>query len=144
MKSAYLKLLSVTGLAGLWLMVSFLPAQAATLHGRNFVTPSGNIQCHLQSDNVLRCDIHSGLNPQPNKPCDLDWVGLLLGRMDRAQPNCAGDAIAASSPPVLHYGQKWERRGRICTAKETGLYCMNYSGYHFKLARDHWRRWYRP
>ncbi|MEA2498933.1 MAG: hypothetical protein QOH26_1338 [Actinomycetota bacterium] len=127
-------------------MSTALPiAQAEDLSTRNFQTPSGNIKCSLQrTDNLLRCDIRSGLQPEPKKPCELDWVGLLLSRSSRARPNCASDAIAAQDPPVLGYGETWQRRGRICVSRRSGLYCQNFSGYHFKLSRESWDRWYRP
>ena len=118
----------------------------ADLHARYFETPSGNIVCMVQRrDNLLRCDIRSGLNPEPKKRCEGDWVGLLLGRMNRARPNCASDGIASNDPrPVLGYGEKWRLRGRTCISKRSGLYCRNDSGYHFKLSRDGWGCWYRP
>ncbi|MFN2389421.1 MAG: DUF6636 domain-containing protein [Actinomycetota bacterium] len=118
---------------------------AEPLRTRNFQTPSGNIFCHLGSDEPkLRCDIRSGLNPEPQRPCDFDWVGLLLSRSNRAKPNCASDTIARPDTPVLQYGRRWERAGRVCVSRRTGLHCWNYSGYHFKLSRDDWSRWYTP
>ena len=120
-------------------------AHAEDLSTRNFQTPSGNIKCSLQrTDNLLRCDIRSGLQPEPKKQCQLDWVGLLLSRSSRARPNCASDAIAAQDPPVLGDGETWQRRGRICVSRRSGLYCQNFSGYHFKLSREGWDRWYTP
>ena len=120
-------------------------ASAAPLSTRSFQTPSNNIVCHLQrGDNLLRCDIRSGLNPEPKKDCDLDWVGLLLPRQSRARPNCAGDTVPNQDPTVLGYGERWERAGRWCVSKRTGLFCHNYGGWHFKLSRDDWDRWYTP
>jgi hypothetical protein len=113
------------------------------LSTRSFQTPSGNIHCLLQrSNNVLRCDILSGLDPEPNKPCRFDWVGLLLPREGRAQPNCASDTIANQDAPVLQYGERWERRGRYCISRRSGLSCHSFGGWHFKLSRDDWGRWY--
>ena len=120
-------------------------SHAAPLRTRKFQTPSGNIVCHLRADEPkLRCDIRSGLNPEPRRSCDFDWVGLLLSRSSGARANCASDAIPARDPAVLQYGRKWERAGRVCVSRRTGLHCWNYSGYHFKLARDDWSRWYTP
>lgn len=126
-------------------VTALAPAAHAKLTTRSFQMPSGNIHCHLQrSNNTLRCDIRSGLQPEPKKACDFDWVGLLLSRMHRAKPNCASDALPNPDPPVLQYGERWERRNRFCVAKRSGLYCHNASGYHFKLSRTDWDRWYRP
>jgi hypothetical protein len=139
-----MQLLGTATAALLLLVGGAVPTLADTLTTRTFQTPSGNIACALQHDNLLRCDIRSGLNPEPKKPCPVDWVGLLLSRMHRARPNCAGDTNVNGDPPVLAYGQQWQRRGRICTSRRSGLYCQNFSGYHFKLSRDSWDRWYRP
>ena len=122
------------------LMSLGLPAQAA-LKSRRFETPSGNIRCHLQGSGALRCDVGSGLKPEPKKECELDWTGLLLSRRHRARPNCAGDTVP-STKKVLDYGEKWKRAGRVCVSKRSGLHCWNRNDYHFKLSRDSWRRWH--
>jgi hypothetical protein len=126
-------------------LVPVAQAGETDLATRSFQTPSGNIHCLLQrSDNVLRCDILSGLNPEPNQRCRFDWVGLLLPREGRAQPNCGSDTIANQNAPVLQYGERWERRGRYCISRRTGLSCHSFGGWHFKLSRDDWGRWYTP
>ena len=117
------------------------PPAGAALSSRRFKMPSGNISCHLPRGAALRCDVYSGLNPEPEKECELDWVGLLLGRRGRARPNCAGDTVPEAQQ-VLEYGEKWERGGRTCRSKQSGLHCWNEAGYHFKLSRDSWRRWH--
>lgn len=119
------------------------PAQAADLSGRKFQMPSGNIYC-AETRGTLRCDILSGLKPEPKKRCELDWVGLLLDREGRARPNCAGDTVADRDAPVLQYGEHWQRNGRRCVSRESGLFCRNFGGWHFKLARSDWDRWYTP
>ena len=48
-----------------------------------FRTPSKNIVCgHLRaaygSPETLRCDIFSGLRPEPRRACDLDWTGISM------------------------------------------------------------------
>jgi hypothetical protein len=117
-------------------------AAEADLSTRNFQTPSGNINCHIQKSGPLRCDIYSGLKPEPNRPCELDWVGLLLEREGQARPNCAGDTVPNQDPPVLQYGDHWQRWGRRCVSRTSGLSCHNFGGWHFKLSRDDWDRWY--
>ena len=118
-------------------------AGSADLTTRNFQTPSKNIVCNI-TGHYLRCDIKSGLKPKPHRHCDVDWVGLLLPRAGKARANCAGDAVPHQDPPVLEYGQTWERGAWHCIAKTSGLYCQDRGGWHFKLSRDHWRRWYTP
>jgi hypothetical protein len=134
-------LLVMAFVAGMVVMAA--PAPAADLSGRRFQTPSGNIHCR-QSGSTLRCDILSGLKPEPKKKCDLDWTGLTLGREGRAKPQCAGDTVADNNAPVLEYGQHWQRNGRRCVSRESGLFCRNFGGWHFKLSRDSWDRWYTP
>ena len=125
------------------IVVSTAPAHAADLSGRKFQTPSGNIHCR-QVGKALRCDILSGLTPEPEKRCELDWTGLTLDREGRARPQCAGDTVADRDAPVLEYGEHWQRNGRRCVSRESGLYCRNFGGWHFKLSRDDWDRWYTP
>ena len=43
-----------------------------------FQMPSGNIGC-LFGFRQLRCDILSGLEPEPTETCEFDWVGVDLG-----------------------------------------------------------------
>jgi hypothetical protein len=133
------------------LLVSALVAGAALvatpakadLSGRKFQTPSGNIHCR-QAGASLRCDVLSGLKPEPKKQCELDWTGLILGREGKAKPNCAGDTVADQNAPVLQYGEHWQRNGRRCVSRESGLSCRNFGGWHFNLSRDDWDRWYTP
>lgn len=137
-----LRVLLVTAfIAGL--VVIPVPAHAADLSGVKFQTPSGNIHCR-QSGRTLRCDILSGLKPEPKKRCELDWTGLSLGREGRARPQCAGDTVADHDAPVLEYGDQWQRNGRRCVSLESGLHCSNFGGWHFKLSREDWDRWYTP
>jgi hypothetical protein len=57
-----------------------------------FQMPSKNIGCGFDSG-VLRCDILSGLQPEPSEPCELDWTGIVLEADRPAQPQCAGDTV---------------------------------------------------
>ena len=119
--------------------VSVAAPASAALHTRRFETPKGEVTCAL-GGGLLRCDVRPGLQPEPKKECELDWVGLLLPRHDKARPNCAGDTVG-SAKRVLDYGEKWTRSGRVCRSKKSGLVCWNEDGYHFKLSKDDWRRW---
>ncbi|MEA2435425.1 MAG: hypothetical protein QOG54_2882 [Actinomycetota bacterium] len=118
------------------LTVAPLGAQAA-LRSRAFQTPSGNIGCLLAGGH-LRCDILSGLNPEPNRPCELDWTGLSIGREARARPVCAGDTVFDRNSPVLNYGEKWRRGGIVCVSRQSGLRCHNNFDHGFFLSRDDW------
>ena len=139
-----LSLIALLAVAATLFVAAPASADSTDLSTRRFQTPSGNIHCLMQDGGLLRCDILSGLNPEPDKKCELDWVGLLLPRAKTARPNCAGDTVADQSAPVLQYGERWERRGRRCVSKRSGLYCQSFGGWHFKLSREDWDTWYTP
>jgi len=102
-----------------------------------FQMPSKNIGCGVDSG-VLRCDILSGLQPEPSKACELDWTGIVLEADGAAQPECAGDTIYEGSAPILAYGERWARDGISCESRKAGLRCANGSGHGFSLARSAW------
>lgn len=102
-----------------------------------FQLPSNNIGCRL-GGGVLRCDILSGLNPEPDTACELDWVGLVLGRTGPAEPQCAGDTVFDQHAPILAYGSTWHLSGFACESSESGLRCTSPAGKSFKLAREGW------
>jgi hypothetical protein len=115
------------------------PAGARALHSRSFQMPSGNIGCYF-GGSYLRCDILSGMNPEPRGNCELDWTGLTLATHGRAEPTCAGDTVVDRNSPVLDYGHRWKLRGIVCRSSEAGLRCTNDRGHGFFLSRDRWRR----
>jgi hypothetical protein len=112
------------------------PAAAAHDYAR-FQTPSHNIGCGVDAG-VLRCDILSGLQPEPSEACELDWTGVVLEADRAAQPECAGDTIFDQSAPVLEYGESWARDGISCVSSREGLDCENGAGHGFHLARASW------
>jgi hypothetical protein len=99
--------------------------------------PSRNIGCGFDVG-VLRCDILSGLQPEPGGPCELDWTGIVLEAEAPAAPQCAGDTIYEASAPVLAYGETWSRAGITCVSTRSGLDCRSAAGHGFKLARAAW------
>jgi hypothetical protein len=102
-----------------------------------FQMPSKNIGCGYDSG-VLRCDVLSGLKPEPDKACELDWTGIVLEANGTAQPECAGDTIYDGSAPILGYGERWARNGISCESRKDSLRCANGSGHGFSLARAAW------
>ena len=105
-----------------------------------FRTPSGNIGCAYATRGLaLRCDILSGLRPEPTARCELDWTGLTLGATGRARPQCAGDTAVDRRAPVLAYGRTWRRGGIRCTSRLAGLRCVNRAARGFFLSRAAWR-----
>ena len=137
------RVLLVLGLVAASIVVASPGASAKPLRTKNFQMPSGNIGCHL-GFGQLRCDILSGLNPEPQKECEQDWVGLTFFRSKGARATCAGDTVFKQDSPVLKYGRHWKTKRIDCVSRQTGLKCRNASGYSFKLARDSWSRSYSP
>jgi hypothetical protein len=103
-----------------------------------FRTPSGNIGCQADT-RILRCDVLSGLRPEPRAACELDWTGLLLGPRGRARPSCAGDTAVDRGAPVLAYGRRWRHGPFACLSRRVGLRCTNAAGHGFFLSREGWR-----
>jgi hypothetical protein len=105
-----------------------------------FRMPSGNIACAYITGFgpvTLRCDILSGLRPEPRRRCELDWTGLSMGR-GSATPTCAGDTVYDRKAPVLRYGSVWRRGPFTCVALLIGLSCTNRTGHGFFLSKERW------
>jgi hypothetical protein len=107
------------------------------LSGREFQMPSRNIGCLLAAGE-LRCDLLSGLQPEPTTACDFDWVGVVLSK-DSAGPNCGSDTVYTKDAPTLAYGGEWRRGGFMCRSQEDGLTCFSGTGHGFKLSRESWK-----
>lgn len=130
-------------LLGLLLLAQFPVAQADEPF-KGFMMPSKNIYCTGYEVDVneyhFRCDIHSGLKPEPKVGCEeLDWTGVYLPITGSAQPNCAGDTNFGEYP-VLKYGQKWSWHGIQCQSQRQGLTCKNLEGKGFFLSKERWKR----
>jgi hypothetical protein len=122
------------------LLAAVLAAAAiAASPAPGFRTPSGNIGC-VVGGGELRCDVLSGLRPEPRGRCELDWTGLTLQATGRARPACAGDTVYNPRFPVLAYGRAWRRGAFVCVSRRTGLECRNRQRRGFVLAREGWRR----
>ena len=102
-----------------------------------FQMPSGNIGC-LFGFRQLRCDILSGLEPEPTETCEFDWVGVDLGVTGPAAANCGSDTVYDGDAPTLAYGSTWSRGGIVCESDESALSCTNSEGHGFTLARGSW------
>ena len=124
------------------------PGEAAPeAAGSAFVLPSRNIAClYLQAARSigpasLRCDILSGLRPEPRRRCELDWTGVAMRARTRAAAQCAGDTVYDRRAPVLRYGRSWRRGAFRCVSRRSGLTCRNAADHGFFLARTRWRTW---
>lgn len=137
-------------LAGAPLMAFGAPAAgdvsaAAAKRWPSFQTPSGNIHCiderYEEFPRTLRCDINSGLNPEPSRDCEFDWGAMTLGKRRRGKPMCASDTGFNSESRVLAYGTTWKRGPFTCTSRRSGLTCRNEHDHGIFLSRSEWRRW---
>ena len=114
--------------------------QPTIMNASTFQMPSRNIGCAM-AERLLRCDILSGLKPEPRRRCELDWVGLLLPASGPAHPNCAGDTVYDAGAPILAYGEMWHRASLWCESQPSGLVCSNPRdprGGSFGLSRENW------
>lgn len=107
------------------------------LSAASFQMPSRNIGC-LFGFRRLRCDILSGLDPEPAEACEFDWVGIDMGVAGPSSPNCGSDTVYDADAPTLAYGSTWSRSGITCESDESGLSCTNREGHGFTLARGSW------
>ena len=112
------------------------PAVAAS-SWKSFQLPSRNIGC-MYFGKELRCDILSGIQPEPSGDCLLDWTGIAIDAAGSPQPVCAGDTAYDMKAEVLEYGQTWTRDGISCESKTSGLFCTNGSANGFMLSREAW------
>lgn len=119
-----------------FVLLAVAPA-AAAMHGRKFQMPSGNISCGFYAHS-LRCDIRSGLNPEPHGHCEGDWTGLYVDAQGKAGAVCAGDTVYDPNARVLQYGHRWKRAAIVCHSRETGLRCRNEHRHGFFLSRERW------
>ena len=87
---------------------------------------------------LLRCDIFTGLVPNPRTRCELDWTGISLAAARPASPTCAGDTVNDPSFKVLPYGRSWRKGGFVCFSETVGLLCLSASGHGFFLSRQAW------
>ena len=138
------KRISLLAVAAAVLATSAAVSSASTTRIVGFRTPSKNIACMYERAEFghkafLRCDLLSGLKPQPHKSCELDWTGLGMSKRGKAGPICAGDTVYDKREPILKYGHTWKHRGFACHSKRTGLKCSNRGGHGFFLSRQSWR-----
>jgi hypothetical protein len=108
-----------------------------SLSAATFQMPSRNIGC-VFGFRQLRCDILSGLDPEPTDACDFDWVGVDLGVTGPAAANCGSDTVYDAGAPTFEYGSTWSRGEIVCESSESALTCTNREGYGFTLARGSW------
>ena len=135
-----MRLLWVVLLSGVCAVAVAASAQGRESVYETFRMPSGNIACGYITGVgpvTLRCDILSGLKPEPRGRCQNDWTGLSMGR-GTARPTCAGDTVYDRRARVLKYGSVWKRGPFTCVSLLIGLSCVNTTGHGFFLSKERW------
>lgn len=111
---------------------------------RSFQSPSGNIDCIIDSTSV-RCDIQSKSWKPPPKPktCPVDWGGGLgVDATKRGYIICAGDTVQAppGDPyPTLAFGKSIKAGKITCTSATAGITCKNRQAHGFFISRQRYR-----
>jgi hypothetical protein len=97
----------------------------------SFTTPSGNIFCALNLDQLpAGCELREGAVPAPDVCADAPTpaVGRIELQGGRAVPVCNTDTIVQPGAPVLRYGQAAYTRDTACVSEEIGVTCVSRSG----------------
>jgi hypothetical protein len=102
----------------------------------NFLAPSGNIGCYLDTKSA-RCDIvkRSWKPPPAPADCELDWAsGALVDGAGKAAFTCAGDTVLGAKTK-LAYGQALRAGDFQCSSDRRWIRCENLqSGHGFILS----------
>ena len=137
-RKKFLAFLAVSTVATALLLAPATTANAA-LHSRYFKMPSRNIHCAIFSGN-LRCDILSGLKPEPQRECDLDWTGLILVNNGKASPVCAGDTVVKKGSNDARVRHEVEAQQDDLHVEDHRAPLSQRKGHGFFLSRDSWRK----
>ena len=100
-------------------------AQARDLSVSLFRSPSGGIHCRASGDALL-CTV---LTPR--------YSNGAFGTVDQRSASVGPVDEPGTGDPktVLHYGQRWHRRGLSCTMRKSGITCRNRRGHGFFLSK---------
>lgn len=121
-------------------VASSSPTAGTTLNTKTFRFASGNIAC-LYDSGKLRCDIYSGIKPEPAKDCQYFWKGAMLNGTGKATWLCIIDSIYDENAPVLARGERWHRGDITCKHRLHALRCHNDLGHGYYLSRPESRKW---
>jgi hypothetical protein len=104
----------------------------------NFLSPSGNIGCYLDTQSA-RCDIAKKSWTPPPAPadCELDWAfGVSVDNAEKAAFTCAGDTVLGAKDK-LEYGESLQAGGFMCRSDRKAMRCENVtSGHGFTLSAE--------
>ncbi len=114
------------------------PAEAKTVHYKNFVSPSKLISCISVKYGGRGIECTARYMPRIG---ELDPYYGLEPR-GKAVVGERGDypGYGNAKRRTLHYGDTYKRHGIRCTMRESGLTCRNRSDHGFHIAKDDLRR----
>ncbi|HRI97845.1 MAG TPA: hypothetical protein PLZ93_19650, partial [Nocardioides sp.] len=95
---------------------------------RKFVTPSGNIYCHIGGRGPKGCEISVGAVKDPDVCSGVpvaDRVGRIEFRRGRAIPVCNTDTIRKPGARVLPYGAATKFGRFACLSERQGVTCIH-------------------
>ena len=126
------------GCLGVVMVMLAAPAWAETQY---FQSPSGNIVCVIEQQNIesVRCDLGVDRQSYTARPaaCQGRW-GRSFGVAETGMGflNCVTDLIRAPRDAVvLPYGVALDVDGIICRSETTGMTCTNRDGGGFSVRR---------
>jgi hypothetical protein len=143
----FLRRISAALLTGLAMMLLAPTPHAVAQSGRQFTSPTGNIDCYMYldgADNFVSCLVQEAnwKNP-PRRPadCDLDWAPEELSLGSRKSGTsyrntvvvgaCRGDIGPLCGPnecSTLAYGKSVRVGNLTCTSAKTGVTCTTLQG----------------
>ncbi|MGI5129600.1 protein kinase domain-containing protein [Pseudonocardia sp. CA-107938] len=105
--------------------------------GALFRTPSGNIACRMDP-NEVRCDVGDRTWTVPARPpgCTGAWAtGATISGSGEGTLSCVADDLGGS-PAVLGYGESVRLGQLVCVSRQTGVRCENGATLHgFAVSR---------
>ena len=113
------------------------PAPEGAIEMNALVSPSGNIHCTLEGDDVACSMADHSLENNTDGQCSNDEpFAVRVGTDGDPQLDC-GQSLASDSTQELGYGDSAKSGNVACTSEETGMTCWNTrTGKGFTVARD--------
>jgi hypothetical protein len=115
-------------------------AVAAASSITTFQTPSHHVGCaYTTAPAALRCDVVDATSKPPRRPksCELDYGSAFgLTPSNRARRLCVGDTVLDPKAKVIAYGKTKHYGPFTCTARTSGLRCVNAAHHGFVLSRQ--------
>lgn len=113
------------------------PAPEGAIEMNALVSPSGNIHCTLEGDDVACSMADHSLENNTDGQCSNDEPFAVRVGTDGAPQLDCGQNLASDSTQELGYGDSAKSGNVACTSEESGMTCWNTrTGKGFTVARD--------